>query len=251
MRLFSIITGIVIVALLLPAFSRKAYALTLQVTCRATTSSPFPTSPLTAVPNQTVRWNTDQVYCDGGGCTNFILSYGWTGENIPTQYNTPNTAYAYVTTSYPNTGRKQATIRVTDPSGASATNSCYIDVVAASAIPSVTPTPTHSPSSPTNTPTPPAGSTPATGLCGIGATDAATFASKLLGCGISLVGGTAMLFIIYGGFLLVLAAGDPSRIRKGKEYVTYAVVGLVVAVLALVILQVIGLDVLHLPGFSN
>ena len=87
-------------------------------------------------------------------------------------------------------------------------------------------------------------------MCGIGTTTPAEFASKLFGCGISLVGGVALLFIIYGGFLLLTSAGDPTRVQHGKEYITYAVVGLLLAVFTLVILEVIGVDILKIPGLG-
>lgn len=87
-------------------------------------------------------------------------------------------------------------------------------------------------------------------ICGVGATTPAEFASKLFGCGVSLVGGVAILFIIYGGFILLTSAGDPTRVRIGKEHITYAIVGLLLAVFALVILQVIGVDILKVPGIN-
>ena len=43
------------------------------------------------------------------------------------------------------------------------------------------------------------------------------------------------IMIMYGGFLFVTAAGDPDRAGKGKKVLTYAAVGLAVALLARVI----------------
>ena len=77
------------------------------------------------------------------------------------------------------------------------------------------------------------------------------FVGKLFGCGVSLVGGVALLFIIYGGFILMTSSGDPSRIRMGKEYVTYAIIGLVLAIFSFVIVQVLGGDILQIPGFGQ
>ena len=89
-------------------------------------------------------------------------------------------------------------------------------------------------------------------LCGVGDPSIAIEAlvGKLFGCGISLIGGIGIIFIIYGGFILVTSAGDPSRVRMGKEYITYAIVGLLLAIFTMVILQVIGADILKIPGFS-
>lgn len=87
-------------------------------------------------------------------------------------------------------------------------------------------------------------------ICGIGADTIDVFAGKFFGCGISLVGGIALLFVIYGGYLLLISAGDPHRLRMGKEYITYAIVGLLLALFALILLQVIGVDILKIPGIS-
>ncbi|MBI2036288.1 hypothetical protein HYT17_01550 [Candidatus Microgenomates bacterium] len=88
-------------------------------------------------------------------------------------------------------------------------------------------------------------------LCGIGETDIGVFAGKFFGCGVSLVGGIALLFIIYGGYVLMTSSGDPNRLRIGKEYITYSIVGLVLAILAVVILNVIGTDILKIPGLGQ
>lgn len=46
------------------------------------------------------------------------------------------------------------------------------------------------------------------------------------------VGILAIGFLIYGGYLYVLARGDPGKVAKGKRTVMSAVIGLVIAVLA-------------------
>lgn len=88
------------------------------------------------------------------------------------------------------------------------------------------------------------------GFCAIGSPDPAKFVEGIFGCGISLVGGIAILFIIYGGFVLLTSSGDPSRVRMGKEYVTYSIIGLLLAIFSLVILQIMGFDILQIPGFA-
>ena len=50
-----------------------------------------------------------------------------------------------------------------------------------------------------------------------------------------LVGFAALGFIIYGGFLYMSSAGDPSRAASGKNTLLHATIGLVIAVLANVI----------------
>ncbi len=43
------------------------------------------------------------------------------------------------------------------------------------------------------------------------------------------------IFIIYGGFIIITSSGDPEKAGKGRQILTYAVVGLAIALLARVI----------------
>ncbi len=43
------------------------------------------------------------------------------------------------------------------------------------------------------------------------------------------------IFIIYGGFVIITASGDPEKAGKGRQILTYAIVGLAIALLARVI----------------
>ena len=54
---------------------------------------------------------------------------------------------------------------------------------------------------------------------------------------IGLVGGLAILFILWGGIRYTLSRGDPGNIKAAKETVVYAVVGLVVAIVAYAIVS--------------
>ncbi len=47
-----------------------------------------------------------------------------------------------------------------------------------------------------------------------------------------LVGVAAVIFIIVGGFQYVIASGDPTNIQNAKNTVLYAIIGLIVALLA-------------------
>jgi len=42
----------------------------------------------------------------------------------------------------------------------------------------------------------------------------------------------AGLFVIIGAFTFVMSAGDPEKTKKGREYILYAMIGLVIAFLA-------------------
>jgi len=53
------------------------------------------------------------------------------------------------------------------------------------------------------------------------------------------VGALALLFIVYGGFLYVTSSGNKERIETAKKTLTYAILGLVLVVLAGLILNII------------
>lgn len=53
------------------------------------------------------------------------------------------------------------------------------------------------------------------------------------------VGGLAVLFLVYGGFLYVTSGGNKERIETAKKTITYAVFGLIVVILAGTILGII------------
>ena len=53
----------------------------------------------------------------------------------------------------------------------------------------------------------------------------------------SVMGFLAIGMIIYGGFMLLTAQGDPSRIKRGKDVVLYSVIGLILVMLAYAIVN--------------
>jgi len=42
----------------------------------------------------------------------------------------------------------------------------------------------------------------------------------------------AVVLIIIGGIMYMISGGDPAKTKKGKDFITYAIVGLVIALLA-------------------
>lgn len=67
---------------------------------------------------------------------------------------------------------------------------------------------------------------------------------KLLG----IMGGIAFLLMLYGGFLVITSGGNQEKLKAGQETITSAVAGLVFAIFSLFLLQLIGIDILHIPG---
>ncbi|OGH02880.1 MAG: hypothetical protein A2798_00425 [Candidatus Levybacteria bacterium RIFCSPHIGHO2_01_FULL_37_17] len=77
------------------------------------------------------------------------------------------------------------------------------------------------------------------------------FVKALLGVILSLSGGIALLLIIRSGFHLMTSQGNPEQIQAAKEQLTAAFVGLLFIIFSLVFLEVIGVDILNLPGLGK
>ena len=52
-----------------------------------------------------------------------------------------------------------------------------------------------------------------------------------------LVGVVAVLFLIIGGFQYIASGGNPEQVNKAKNTIFYAIIGIVVALLAYVVVQ--------------
>ena len=81
--------------------------------------------------------------------------------------------------------------------------------------------------------------------------DPKQFISQLLGWGVGVGGGIAFLLIVYAGFQMATAGGDPKRVQAAKELLTSALAGLILIVLSVVLLNFIGVKILNLPGFAG
>ncbi|MCL4353726.1 pilin [Patescibacteria group bacterium] len=77
------------------------------------------------------------------------------------------------------------------------------------------------------------------------------FVTALFGVILSLSGGIAIILIIVSGYNLMFSQGNPEKVQGAKETLTSAIVGLLFIILSLVILQVIGVDILKIPGFGG
>jgi hypothetical protein len=61
---------------------------------------------------------------------------------------------------------------------------------------------------------------------------------------LGLVGGLAILFIVYGGFLYMTSGGNKERVETAKKTLTYAIGGLLLVILAGVIFEILTGDFL-------
>ena len=76
------------------------------------------------------------------------------------------------------------------------------------------------------------------------------FIQKFYGWGLSLIGMVGLLFLIYGGFNVLTSGGSPQKLQKGKEYILYAIIGILLAIFGFVFIQFIAGPILRIPGFG-
>lgn len=86
------------------------------------------------------------------------------------------------------------------------------------------------------------------GAFGVNPTD---FVQRLMAILLSISGGIVLILIIISGYQLMFSQGDPEKVKLARERITSAVIGLLFLIFSLVILEVIGVDILHIPGFGS
>jgi hypothetical protein len=76
------------------------------------------------------------------------------------------------------------------------------------------------------------------------------FLSDLLKWATGIGGGIAFLLILYAGFMIMTASGNPERLKAGQELLTSAIAGLILLIFSVFILKFIGIDILGLCKFG-
>lgn len=66
-----------------------------------------------------------------------------------------------------------------------------------------------------------------------------------------IAGGLAFLMMLLGAFQMLTSAGNPDTLNAGRERLTSAVIGLLFVIFAVLLLQIIGVDILKIPGFGR
>lgn len=69
--------------------------------------------------------------------------------------------------------------------------------------------------------------------------------------GLGLIGGVSLLFIIIGGYTIMTSRGNANQVGVGKSYIFYAIAGLLLAIFGYLFIEVLLIDILHIPGFSH
>jgi len=54
--------------------------------------------------------------------------------------------------------------------------------------------------------------------------------------------------MVLGAIQILTSAGNPDKVKAGKELITSALSGLLLVILSIFLLKLIGVDILHIPG---
>jgi len=68
---------------------------------------------------------------------------------------------------------------------------------------------------------------------------------------LGLSGGVVLLSILAGAFMLITSAGEPKQVQEAQEMITAAIIGLLFIIFSILILQFVGVSILHIPGFGT
>lgn len=68
---------------------------------------------------------------------------------------------------------------------------------------------------------------------------------------VGLGGGVALLLMLYATFQMITSQGNPEALKKANDQLTNAVIGLLFIIFSVLLLQIIGVDILQLPGFGK
>ncbi len=77
-----------------------------------------------------------------------------------------------------------------------------------------------------------------------------TFIQQALRVGTGLAGGVALLMFISGIFQYITSAGEPGKLKAASGQLTNTIIGLLFIIFSVLLLQVIGVNILNIPGFT-
>jgi uncharacterized membrane protein YqhA len=63
-------------------------------------------------------------------------------------------------------------------------------------------------------------------------------------------GGIALILIIISGYKFMVSQGNPEATKAATEQLTSAIIGLLFIIFSFVILQIVGVNILRIPGFG-
>ena len=75
--------------------------------------------------------------------------------------------------------------------------------------------------------------------------------NKIINVVLGVLGVVAVAVVIYGGFLFLTAQGDPGKIKKGKDSITWGIIGLIIALLSWSIINFVLSTTMSAPAAQN
>jgi len=77
------------------------------------------------------------------------------------------------------------------------------------------------------------------------------FVKSIMGIVLGVAGGIAVILIIAAGFSLMTSQGNHEVIQDARARIIAAIAGLLFIIFSVAILEIIGVDILHIPGFGK
>lgn len=81
-------------------------------------------------------------------------------------------------------------------------------------------------------------------------TEPKDFVATVLRFTLGIGGGLAFLMMLLGAFQMITSAGNPDTLNAARERMTSAIIGLLMIIFAVLLLQIIGVGILNIPGFT-
>ena len=86
---------------------------------------------------------------------------------------------------------------------------------------------------------------------GVIATDPVELIKRIFTLILGLSGGIALILIIFSGYRIMTSQGNEEKLQGAKETLTSAITGFLFIIFSVVILEVIGVDILGIPGLGK
>ncbi len=90
----------------------------------------------------------------------------------------------------------------------------------------------------------------AIGCISTSADGSGSFFETIITVFVGLGGGLALVLMLFGVFIVTTSAGIPDKLKEGSEIITSAIAGLIFILLSVFLLNLIGINILGLPGLS-
>ncbi len=90
----------------------------------------------------------------------------------------------------------------------------------------------------------------AIGCISTSADGADSFFASIISIAVGIGGGLALVLMLYGVFIVTTSAGIPDKLNEGREIITSAIAGLIFILLSVFLLNLIGINILGLPGLA-